>query len=76
MKIDLDCPHCKANIVKSYGDTVKMRSKLLKWDQGGMYAVCKSCSGEVAITLDLMKSIQAKFIYEVNTKIEKSTCID
>lgn len=69
--VDLDCPHCKSNIVKSYGDEVKMRSKLLKWDKDGMFAVCKSCNGEVPITIDLMKSIQAKFIYEVNTK---NTC--
>lgn len=68
MKIDLDCPHCRASIVKSYGDAVKMRAKLLKWDRGGMAAVCKACGNDVPIDLELMKSIQAKFIYEVNTE--------
>jgi len=73
MEIDLDCPHCRGNIVKSYGDTVKMRSKLLKWERGGMFAICKACGTDVPIDLELMKSIQAKFIYEVNSK---KTCFE
>lgn len=62
----LDCPACKASIVKSYGDAVKMRTKLIKWDQGGMYAVCKACGTDVSISVDLMKSIQSRFVYEVS----------
>lgn len=42
-----------------------MRTKLIKWDQGGMYAVCKSCGTDVPINTELMKSIQSRFVYEI-----------
>ena len=63
---DLYCPHCDANIVKSYGDSTKMRSKLIKWDRNGMVAVCKSCSGDVPIKADFIKSIQDTFVFEID----------
>lgn len=64
-KLDLNCPSCSDNIVKSYGNEVKMRSKLIKWNAKGMAAVCKSCGTEVSIEPDLLRSIESNFVYEV-----------
>jgi len=64
-KVEVECPHCRDSIVKSYGDEVKMRSKLLKWNRSGMFAVCKSCGTDVAINPDVMRAIQSSFVYEV-----------
>ena len=63
-KLDLDCPKCGQSVIKSYDNEAKLRTKLLKWDQNGMFAVCKSCSHDVPISVDLMKSIQSTFIFE------------
>jgi len=62
---DLDCPTCGTGLVKSYSGETKLRAKLIKWDCKGMFAVCKGCNGEVSIDIDLIKSIQASFVYEV-----------
>lgn len=75
-EFDLDCDACGANIIKSYGEETKMRSKLLKWDRNGMYAVCKGCGHEIPIGVDLLKSIQSRFVYEVDfnsSKTKKNT---
>ena len=56
--VEVDCPHCKDSIVKSYDGEVKMRSKLIKWNSQGMYAICKSCGTEVPIRPDLMRDGQ------------------
>jgi len=64
MHYDLECPHCQAKLIKSYGAETKLRSKLIKWDSTGMYAVCKSCDAEVEIPSDLLKSIQSSFVFE------------
>lgn len=64
MKHDLDCPSCSAPMIKSYANETKFRSKLIKWDGSGMYAVCKSCNADVAITVELLKSIQSSFVFE------------
>lgn len=69
--IDLDCPHCQSNMIKSYESQAKFRMKLLYWNKNGMYAVCKSCGKDVGISTDLLKSIQSSFVYEVTPK-EKS----
>lgn len=63
---DMSCPKCKSNMIKSYGDEAKLRLKLIVWNTRGMFAVCKSCSAEVKIDMDLLKSVQSKFTYEVN----------
>lgn len=65
-KFDMSCPKCGTNMIKSYGDEAKFRLKLIVWNAEGMFAVCKSCSSEVPIDVDLIKSIQSKFVYEVN----------
>lgn len=62
---DLDCPKCQQNMIKSHGDHVKFRMKLLKWDKTGMSAVCKSCGHDVPVNLELMKSIQSSFTFEI-----------
>lgn len=64
-KLDLNCPKCSDNIVKSYGNEVKLRAKLIKWNASGMYAVCKSCGTEVSVDANLLKSIESTFSYEV-----------
>ena len=64
-KLDLKCPWCNTNIIKSYDTEVKLRAKLIKWTSDGMFAVCKSCSEEIPIKLDVLKSIQSNFIYEI-----------
>lgn len=63
-KLDLNCPCCHQSIIKSYDNEAKMRAKLLKWDQNGMVAVCKSCSHEVPIAVELIKSLQSTFVFE------------
>ena len=63
---DLDCK-CGQNIIKSSDSEAKLRCKLIRWDRNGMSAVCKSCGYEVPISIDLMKSIQSSFVYEVES---------
>jgi ribosomal protein S27E len=72
-KLDLNCPCCADSIVKSYDGEVKMRSKLIKWNNAGMYAICKSCGTEVTLNPDLLRSIESSFTYEVSTTKNKST---
>jgi transcription elongation factor Elf1 len=69
---DLDCPSCKTNMIKSTAVEAKMRLKIIKWNRNGMFAVCKSCDHEVEIGVDLMKSIQSNFVYEVNVDVDNS----
>lgn len=74
-KHDLDCPQCGQNMIKSHGDHAKFRMKLIKWDHKGMSAVCKSCGHDVPVSLDLMKSIQSSFTFEIpasSQEIKKS----
>jgi predicted RNA-binding Zn-ribbon protein involved in translation (DUF1610 family) len=71
-KTELDCPHCGAAIIKSYGEEVKFRSKLIRWDRHGMFAVCKSCGEDVPVSVDLLKSIQSSFTYEAEILIHNS----
>jgi len=52
-------------VVKSYGGETKLRAKLLKWNKDGMFAVCKGCGTDIGITIDLIKSIQSGFVYEI-----------
>ena len=67
MNHDLDCPKCGTNIVKSSNNEAKLRCKLVKWDRGGMFAVCKSCNKDVEIDTEFLKAIQSSFVYEVNS---------
>ena len=67
-KVDLDCPKCGQNMIKSYEKEAKFRLKLLVWNERGMFAICKSCSGEVEISADLIKSVQSSFVYEIEEK--------
>ena len=62
---NLDCKQCDSSIIKSYGSEAKMRSKLIKWNQDGMFAVCKSCGTENEVNMDVLKSMQSSFVYEV-----------
>jgi len=63
--IDLDCPKCKTNMIKSYRNEAKLRLKMVIWNKDGMFAVCKGCSHEVPIEVDMIKSIQHSFVYEI-----------
>ena len=69
--IKIDCPECKNNIMKSYDLEVKLRAKLIKWTQKGMFAICKSCGGDVPIDAEILKSIQSTFVYEIDEKLGK-----
>lgn len=74
-KIDLDCPNCGHNMIKSHGDHAKFRMKLIRWDHNGMAAVCKSCGQDVPVSLELLKSIQSSFTFEIpapSQEIKKS----
>ena len=62
----LRCPNCTSSVIKSYGEEVKLRSKLLKWTREGMFAICKSCGEDVPIGLEVLKSIQSTFSYEID----------
>lgn len=62
---NLDCPHCGDTMIKSYEDEAKFRLKLIKWTNKGMFAVCKGCNGEIRIGVDLLKSIESQFVFEV-----------
>lgn len=66
--IDLDCPECGTNMIKSYQDEAKLRLKMVIWNKHGMFAVCKGCNHEVPIGPELIKSIQHSFVYEVSKK--------
>lgn len=62
---NLDCEHCNASIIKSYGTEAKMRSKLIKWNENGMFAVCKACGHDQPIHTEVLKSLQTSFVFEV-----------
>lgn len=49
----LSCPHCSEEIIKSVGETVKMRAKVTVFRDGGCFAVCRGCSTEVAVPMTL-----------------------
>ncbi len=63
--LDLECPNCDAKIAKASDNEVKMRVKLVKWDKGGMFAVCKSCTTDVRVDEDFFKGIRKRFVYEI-----------
>lgn len=65
-KRELFCEKCQAQIVKSYGDEYKLRAKVIKWDSGGIFAICKSCGHEEPITMDVLKSMSSSFSYEID----------
>jgi len=67
----LTCPGCNTDIIKSHGEEVKLRAKLLKWNQDGMFAVCKACGIDVSVDSAILKSIQSKFEYIID---EKTPC--
>lgn len=58
------CPYCSDNIMKSYDNEVKMRATLIKWNDNGCFAVCKSCKRDVEIDFEIIKSISTFFTYE------------
>ena len=60
----IKCPNCQDSIVKSNGHEVKMRVLMVKWNDKGCFAVCKSCKSDVEIDFDIMKAIKTKFTYE------------
>jgi DNA-directed RNA polymerase subunit M/transcription elongation factor TFIIS len=80
MREDLNCPKCKGSVVKSYGFETKMRSKLIKWNQDGVFAVCKSCNYEVPIGSEILKSIESRMSYEIDAdkdiEFNKEYCVD
>lgn len=63
-KLTISCPHCHNGISKFEDNEVKMRVKLVKWNNEGMFAICKGCGKDVPIDFDFMKSIQIKFLHE------------
>lgn len=64
-ELDLECPNCSTKIVKSSESEVKMRVKLIKWDQFGMFAVCKSCTNDVRVDEEFFRSLRKRFVYEI-----------
>ena len=64
--VKVDCPNCKGNVVKSYDNEVKLRAKIIKWNKDGMFAICKSCNSDIPIAVDVLKSINSTFVYEVD----------
>lgn len=64
-KVELECPNCKDQMIKSYDGEAKLRMKLVVWNQDGMFAICKSCGKDVEIKPEIIKSIQSRFVYEV-----------
>ncbi len=64
--LNISCPHCHNGISKADDDEVKMRVKLIKWNNEGMFAVCKGCGKDVSIDLEFVKSIHVKFQHEIS----------
>jgi len=64
----LSCPGCKSGMIKSYNGEAKLRAKLVKWNQDGMFAVCKSCGDDVPIKVDILKSLQSTFRYVIENE--------
>ena len=69
--VKVDCPDCSTSIIKSYDAEVKLRAKVIKWTKEGMFAICKSCKQDVPIDMDVLKSIQSTFIYEIDEDIRR-----
>ena len=61
----LTCPKCKDSVIKSFDGEVKLRAKILKWNEHGMFAICKSCGVDVPIEAEILKSIQDTFRYVI-----------
>ena len=73
--MDIKCsnPKCNASLLKSYGGTVKLRSRHVRWDSLADTAVvqCNMCRSwsDVALTL---KVDGPGLILELGTEIRKS----
>ena len=55
----LECS-CGEVLIKSYGDVVKVRNKVLVFKNGDAYAVCKGCGHEHQIPVKLVQGIAVK----------------
>lgn len=53
----LACTHCHEVILKSMGDAVKVRSKVLLIKNNCTFAVCKGCNSEIPLPLRLDESL-------------------
>ena len=53
----LCCSHCGDVVIKSMGDKLKIRTKILVVDEDSAYIVCRQCGTEIPIpaTLDMNK---------------------
>lgn len=65
MDLELECPKCSSQIIKSYDGEAKLRAKLIKWGPAGCFAVCKSCTSDVEIKPEVLAELTTKFVYEV-----------
>lgn len=65
---DVRCSNCSAYIIKSNAEEVRMKALIIKWNADGCFAVCKSCKLDIPIDFGILKSINAKFTYEVKEK--------
>lgn len=63
--VNLECPNCNNHIAKSQNGEVKLRAKLIKWTEKGMFAVCQGCGDDVPVNVGFFKSLQARFSYEI-----------
>lgn len=66
--VDVRCTECKAYIIKSNADEVRLKALIIKWNSDGCFAVCKACKRDIPIDFGILKSINAKFTYEVKEK--------
>lgn len=49
----LHCENCNEVIVKSIGEEVKIRGKLLCFKKGLAFVVCKGCDAEIEVPVKL-----------------------
>ena len=52
------CPNCKSDILKAHGPEVKCRAKIIKWNEDGMFAICKVCGVDVPISNAEVKVVE------------------
>lgn len=66
------CPRCSGVLVKSLGDEVKIRGKVLIIKDDQCHVVCKNCNAEVPINMRVNQEELTKSLSPLPLYINKS----
>lgn len=56
-RFSLNCSKCDSQILKSNGDSVKLRAKVIVVKDDATFAVCKGCNSEIQVPFVLDEAL-------------------